>query len=81
MSLILAILRWLEDQPAGYHEVPDVLPGYDDAERVRYHVKLAHQAGFLEARGKGWHQYQLTWVGHQQIRAGLAQPAPPRNSE
>ena len=71
MSLILAILRWLEGQPAGYHEVPETLPGYDDAERVRYHVELAAEAGYLQPKpAKGWHQYRLTWAGHDRLAAG-----------
>ena len=71
MSLILAILRWLEKQSAGYHEVPGTLPGYDDAERVRYHVELAAEAGYLQWQGKGYPGcYRLTWAGHERLAAG-----------
>ena len=75
-KLILKILRYVRDNATGTSALdpPDVA-GRDRAE-VLYHIGLAHDAGFLDARveiipgaPRRFTVWGLTWKGHDEVEA------------
>lgn len=77
MDLILAILRWMEEQPGTWcNPAKASLPGYEDkTEKVAYHVDLCVEAGFVRSKNPtsaNPHSYRLTWNGHERLAESRA---------
>ena len=72
-DLILKILRWVRDTADGRKalDAPDC-NGHDRAV-VRYHVRLCHEAGFIDSvvpgDGEDIRIRALTWTGHEHLDA------------
>jgi hypothetical protein len=74
MDLIREVLIEVEKLPfdSGFHDIS--VPGYTD-EEITYHVRLAHEAGLIEATdlttmdGVCWKPKRLTYEGHEFLDA------------
>ncbi len=70
MELIRQILLQVEANDDAQDLVDPVVEGYSEQE-ISYHVKLAEQAGLLDALDRSaigifrWSASRLTWAGHE----------------
>lgn len=77
MELVRKILIALEEHENAFRPIPLSIEGIDGytKEQVKYHLKLMHQAGLIEAMklssfgGEEWVVKSLTWQGHEFLDA------------
>lgn len=73
-DLCRALLLALEDDPKLSGSKNYTVEGFSE-EEISYHVKLLHEAGFIEARDAStmnsfkWYPLRLTWQGHEFLDA------------
>ena len=67
MELVKQLLKHCEENAPGergFLFTPEI-PGFQ-VKQVEYHIKLCHQAGYIEVNRQGM-MVELTWSGHEKL--------------
>ena len=72
LDLIVQILVLADASPEAWCQAPKTMPGYESREAakiVSYHIDLCEQAGYIKRNEQLPSLIQMTWAGHEALKA------------